>query len=284
VDDKGSIVAEISDVSYHGDVKVFSLEATPPSETVTAITLKLYAPRDNKPANDVTFHLKLNNSLATAYGLTIPTSTQVTLAPLDVIVPKNTGEKEFKIVINKNLLDLTQIYGLGFELSSVSEGVVSELGKKIVVAIIIRNAYEAEYLVTGYFFHPSVPREINEIKHLATAGTNTCQTQLGDNAGWYFDFDVNGSTLSNWFAEGATPPTGQSGISGFMTADNPGNTDFSAALPDYPGISPWVHSTYNNSYNTSNKTFYMHYGYRAAVAGGDQTLYTRQVYEKYVRQ
>ena len=42
---------------------------------------------------------------------------------------------------------------------------------------------------------------------------------------------------------------------------------------------PWVHSTYNNTYNPTTKTFWMHYGYNGTSDAGRN----RQIYEKWVR-
>jgi hypothetical protein len=104
----------------------------------------------------------------------------------------------------------------------------------------------------------------------------------GGNDFWFM-FDVaNDNTLTNWQATHATPgPGGSSGSSGFMTLDNPGNTDYSTS-PVPPGSEPYVKTTYNNTYDPATQTFWMHYGYRAGVLV-DQTGYTRQAYEKWVR-
>ena len=282
IEDKGSIVSEISDVSYYGDVKVLSLNAVPATETVVGLTLKFYAPRSVKPANDITLHLTMNNSLATGLGLTIPSSAAIVLPSLDVVIPKTSGVAEMNFTINKNQLDLSKQYGLGFDLTTASEGVVSELGKQIVVAFIIKNAYDADYTTTGFFFHPAAPRPLDATKHLTTLGAATCGTYQGDLSGFTFTFDVSGSNLTNYVAVGAPGPS-NGGSSGFMTADNPGGVDYSSSAPNATGTNPWTITNYNNTYNAATKTFFMHYGYRAGVTGS-QNIYTRQVYEKWVRQ
>ena len=104
---------------------------------------------------------------------------------------------------------------------------------------------------------------------------------MGDlyTANYYFRFDVApDNKLINWEAVGATPAAPQSG---FMTEDNPGGANYSTAAPDAPGKAPWLSSAYNNTYNPTTHTFWMHYGY--AVGGNGQNTWTRQTYEKWVR-
>ena len=181
---------------------------------------------------------------------------------------------------NALAIDLTQTYALGFTISSAAEnGKISADQSKAVVEIGVSNDWEADYNVTGYLFHPTAPRAISTAKHLYTVGATTCEAGLGDleGSGYYLIFDITpANTLTNWIADGACPPAPQSG---FFTADNPGGTIYA---PVVPGVAPWLHSTYTNTYNPATKTFWMHYGY--GVGSTSQNGWTRQVYEKWVRQ
>ena len=276
--DKGSIVSEIFDRSYYGDLKVIALNATPPSETFDLIEVKMYAPRTNKPANDITATLVLKNSLVTANGLTILPTNANTNPSLTVTIPKNCGSFKHPMTFNKTLLNLSLVYGIAFELTTVSEGVISDLAHEITIALIIKNAYHADYTVTGYFFHPSAPRGISGVKGMSTVGASRVQAQVGDLGGWNFQMDISGSALSNWSsANGATPPAPPA--SGFFSTDNPGSVAYPG--PELPGLAPYVQTTYNNSYNPATKTFLFHYGY-----GGGSTSpngWTRNIYERWVR-
>jgi len=138
---------------------------------------------------------------------------------------------------------------------------------------------DGSYLVNGYFFHPSASRPIATSKTIIQVGPNTYRIDvLGDLVGWGFQFTVDaGNHLTNWVATGVTPPAP---ASGFMTADNPGGIIY--AGPPFPGTSPWMHATYNNTYNPATHTFYMHYGYGTGAL--DQNGYNRQVYEQYTLQ
>jgi hypothetical protein len=80
-------------------------------------------------------------------------------------------------------------------------------------------------------------------------------------------------------ATGNTPAAPQSG---FMTLDNPSGTDYSLAAPNVPGSGTWVSSTYNNTYDATNKIYWLHIGY--AGGASSQYNYTRQIYEEMVAQ
>src|SRR5688572_10005386 len=177
--DKGSIVTEIFDRSYYGDLKVIALEAAPPTETFDLIELKMYAPRSNKPAGDIQVVLELVPDLVTAHGLTALPAGSYTIPSLTVTIPKTGGSFKLPMTLNKALLDLSQVYGIAFKIVSVSEGVISDLSNEITIALIIKNAYHADYTVTGYFFHPSAPRAISGTKEISTVGAIRCQAQVG---------------------------------------------------------------------------------------------------------
>ena len=275
--DKGSIVSEIFDRSYYGELKVIALEATPPTETFDVIELRMYAPRSNQPGSDLSATLTLVPSLVAAHGLTALPAAAYSIPSLTVTIPKSGGVFSVPMTLNKSLLDLSKVYGIAFKLTTISEGVISDLSNEVTVALIIKNQYHADYSVDGFFFHPSAPRGIDLTKEMATVGAARVQGQIGDLGGWYMNFDISGSTLSNWQGSGAAPPVPGSG---FMSSDNPGGIDYSTSAPNNPGTPPWVHSTYNNTYNAATKTFYLHYGYNGTNDAGR----TRQIYEIWVRQ
>jgi len=253
----------------------------PSTETINLITIKSFYPRSNKPNNDIQVTLTLmSNAEITAAGLTPMPAGSYTIPSLTLTVPKATGEVKVPVTINKSLLSLTNTYGLGFRITSVSEGVISALANEIIVAMLVKNAYHADYAVNGFFFHPSAPRPISMTKDLATVGAVRSQAQVGDLTGWEFQFDVSGTNLTNWSsAFPGTPPVPPA--SGFMTTDNPGGIDFSSSAPNNPGTPPWTHATYNNTYNPATQTFYMHYGYGVGSTGPNG--WTRQIYERWVR-
>ena len=130
------------------------------------------------------------------------------------------------------------------------------------------------YSVTGYFSHPIQQRVT---KTIAQISSNIYQAELAGMDGSYsFQFSIDASNnLVNWVAVGSTP---MAPASGFMTSDNPGHFIFTATPG--PGIPPYIHTTYNNTYNPVTRTFYMHYGY--ASGSTSQNGYSRQIYEKWV--
>ncbi|HVX52195.1 MAG TPA: DUF1735 domain-containing protein, partial [Chitinophagaceae bacterium] len=165
-------------------------------------------------------------------------------------------------------------FAVGVKITSVSGSTSNIISgqQRVVFTITIKNQYEADYTVKGYFVHPSSPRDIADDKHLYTISSVRCEAPHSDLYGsnYYFMFDVSSDNkLINYAPLGATTN------GGFMTKDNP------VGLSTYPG-SPYVSSTYNNTYDPSGKIFWMHYGYDPSGTT-DENKYTRQVYEKWTR-
>jgi hypothetical protein len=223
-----------------------------------------------------------NTAAATSY-LALPTTLYTVNSPT-IIIPKGTKTGTYILKVKTGSFDFTKSYALGISIVSATAGTISGNYGTGIFRIVAKNAYEASYAVTGWLFHPTAGRAINTTKTLATAGAVTSTAAIGDlgASNYYFNFDVSGTTLTNYAAVGVTP-TGLN--SGFFTADQPGASATwvnSSGSADKPGTSPWLHSTYNNTYDAASKTFYMHYGY-VASGGSGQASWTRQVYEKWVR-
>src|SRR5258705_2962731 len=107
LDDNGSIVTAIADVGPRGGTNVITVTATPVIETVDFITLRVYAPGNNKPSGPV--HVKLAVTAASGYDQ-IPASGYS--LPLEYNVPVGTTGLTIPITLNKNSLDLTKNYGI----------------------------------------------------------------------------------------------------------------------------------------------------------------------------
>jgi hypothetical protein len=148
-EDKGTIVTEIADVNIFGDTKVVSVDDTPPTETIDLITLKFHSGRDAQPKGGIKVKLQKDDAAVTAAGLTLLPANSYTLPTLEFEIPAGTKELTIPITINKANLDLSQSYGLGLKIAEVSEGVISELAKSIVVNVLVKNKYDGHYRVTG---------------------------------------------------------------------------------------------------------------------------------------
>ncbi|TFF40156.1 DUF1735 domain-containing protein [Mucilaginibacter psychrotolerans] len=235
---------------------------------------------------DVTVNLGINTAAIATYNAAVKTSyvqipTSLVTFPASVVIPK--GQRKAVVMITLKLntadYDFNAAYVLPISITSASSGSVSGNFGTLLYRIIAKNIYEASYTTTGYFFHPSAGRALNSTKKMSTVSAVRVEIPLGDLGGsnYYVDFDVNGSALSNYAPAGATPTGAQSG---FFTSDQPGATG--SWSPSTPGTNGFVHSTYNNTYDAASKTFFLHYGYGVGSAG--QTGWTRQIYEKWVRQ
>jgi hypothetical protein len=196
---------------------------------------------------------------------------------LTVTIPAGQQEAYIPVKVFPDKVDLTKFNMLAFTITGAGDQTVSSNYQTILVPILIKNIYEDDYGVTGYFFHPTAGRAINATKYFATINGTRVEGQLGDLGGWGFRVNVAGSTVSGWEATGSAASTV---ANGFMTLDNPGGTTFAGA--PQPGVAPWLSTTYNNTYDAATQTFYLHYGYNAA-SGTSQNNFTRQIYEKWVR-
>jgi Domain of unknown function (DUF1735) len=263
----------------------FTIEAYPASANDTVVNLvpvELGGP--SVAGQDIHVTLVENDQIVTAYNTAngtnyVPPTGMFTIVNNGgvVMIPKGsrTGYLQIKFIAN-NLIGGS--YALGFTISSVAEKGYTISGNlnNGIVAIVAKNEWDADYQVTGWFFHPSVGRGINQVKHLSTISGTALQGGAGD-LGTPFTFDVTNDRLQNWASGGFTS-------SGFMTLDNPGGTDYSSPSNggNVPGDANFNSTIYNNTYDPATKTFYMHYGY-VNGASIDQTGYTRQIYEKWVR-
>ena len=226
---------------------------------------------------DVTF--KEDDAAIAAYNTTFGSNwvklnaTAYTIPSLKVTIPAGAQEAYIPVQIFPDKVDATKANILAFTITDASGEVVSTNYQTVLTPILLKNIYEDDYTVTGYFHHPSAPRAINATKYFATVAGDRVEGQLGDLAGWGFRLTIAGTAVSNWEGVGAAPAVPGSGL---MASDNPGGLPFPAPTP---GTAPWLHSTYNNSYAPATKTFWLHYGYNGTNDAGR----TRQIYERWVR-
>jgi Domain of unknown function (DUF1735) len=190
---------------------------------------------------------------------TLPANSQVTIAPGKQIVP-------FVVHINESLVDFSTDPILIFKIASATGATIASNLSVIVVPVKLKNPYEGSYTVTGFFVHPSSPRAIKATKTLSTVNGIRSEGFVGD-LGNLFQFDVDPSNNLINFASDVNPS------SGFING-----VDNASGDPNYPGA-PFVHTTYNNTYDPATSTFWMHYGYNGAPPA-----FSREIYEKWVLQ
>jgi hypothetical protein len=280
------------------DVKVISLGITVSSTsnflqtsypltgidtTVDLIPVELGGASD-APA-DIHVTLTVSDSLLNAYNNANGTNYVDPGAVVEILnkgvvtIPKGARIGYLQVKFNPNDL-LTANYALAVVISNVAEAGYTISGNLNtgIVGLGPKNEWDADYNVTGFFFHPSAGRPIRTVKHLYTASLTGVLGAVGDlGLGSPFQFDIINNQLQNWSSGAFTS-------SGFMTADNPGNVDYSDPSNggNVPGDANFNSKIYNNTYDPATKTFWMHYGYKNGAVV-DQTGYTRQIYEKWVR-
>lgn len=155
--DSGSISTGIFDRFYYGEARSFALTGSPAIETIDAITIRYSAPRQK--ASDIQVVMQVDNSLVTAYNTangtnfqSLPANAYTLPAGLTFTLPGgNSGEYKLPLTLNKNNLNLQNAYAIGFRIASVSQGVISELEKNIIVTILVKNKYDGRYEIDGTF-------------------------------------------------------------------------------------------------------------------------------------
>jgi Domain of unknown function (DUF1735) len=224
----------------------------------------------------VTATLSVDDESLTAYNDS--NGTAYTMVPADKYTIDGAGAVTIKagqqfvsvnIHFNANAIDFSVDPALALKITSATGAKIASNLNVAIIPLKLRNIYEGNYNVTGFFCHPSAPRAINMQKTLTTVTATASEGGLGD-LGSSFQFDVDGSNnLINW-----VPTNGTNPASGFINGvDNAvGNT----VPTNYPGP-PFVHTTYNNTYDPATSTFWMHYGYN-----GSNPAYSREIYEEWV--
>lgn len=228
--------------------------------TFNAIPINLATP--GPAPEDIQVTVVQKNSLVTDYNTaqgthySIPSASMFTIVnPGGVVtIPKgsNTGYLQLKI---KPSDFIGETWALGFEISAVDKPGYTISGnlKSGIVAIGVKNEYEGTYHTTGYFQHPSVPRDIDQEDYLSTAGPKSVSKTLGDLTGTNIVITVNADNSVS-----IAPGSGTSGTTASV-----------AAMGGDP--------VYNNRYDPATKTFWLKYGY-------PQPGPTRIITEKVVRQ
>ncbi|MBB6271172.1 hypothetical protein HDF26_001599 [Pedobacter cryoconitis] len=274
------------------------------TSTIYAIASRSFATQDevdfpitinytgvNGTPADVVVNVDVNSTAVTQYNdasgtayTTLPANLY-NVTSTNVSIPKGTKTGTFLIKLKTSLFDFSKSYALGVTIKSSSSGTVSGNYSTGIYRVIAKNAYEGDYKVTGWFFHPTAGRPLNLVKKLATTGKLSVSAPLGDlgSSNYSFEFTVDGNALTGYKATGATP----GGLnSGFLTADHPEASSSWANNPasaDQPGQGQWKTATYNNTYDAASGTFFLAYGYIGS-GGTGQSGWSRQVYEKWVKQ
>lgn len=223
-----------------------------------------------------------NDSAGTDYHMPDPANFTF---PSTLVIKKGThqvyGHVHLQNVTNGIGFDTARAIAL--EITAVSSGLISGNYGVAIFQFSLANVFSGDYTTTGYFFHPTGERAISDDYTIYAAGVLACKVPLGDLGGsnYYFLVDVpaDGGALTN-FRVPASSACPQPPASGFMTEDNPGGLVFAGQTPAVqPGSSPWLASTYNNTYDATASTFWIHVGYN----GSSQNNWSRQSYTKMVK-
>jgi hypothetical protein len=202
--------------------------------------------------------------------------------PSTAVIPKGSSKVQIRpIITTVPGWDYSQTYALPLHIVSSSFGLVSSNYGTAIYTVVANNIFAGTYTSTGYLFHPTSPRDIDDDYTVTTTGMFENRFPFGDLGpnGYYFALTTpasGGGAVTGYRAMGAPAAP----ASGLMTADNPGGTAYPTA-PTPPGSGDWIQSKYNNTYDAANKTYWLHVGYASGATG--QSQYTRQLYMKMVQ-
>jgi hypothetical protein len=316
--DQGQVLVKINNVGVnpannfpdYAPVKV-GVKST--SQSVVLMDLRRDVPNNAELNKSLTVQFTLDTALLNAYNLqtgssmvlvdnslfSITGATQVSPGTYQVtFAPGEFAHPVYLTVPDATLFPAGIIQGLPYTFSVESTSGAGRIAfdqRQGIFEIAAVNDYEADYKVTGWFFHPSAGRAINAIKHLYTITQTRVQGVLGDlgspsspGGDYWIQFEVDPITnaVFNYKAPGHLQANSTPNSSDFMTLDNPANVDYSDPSNGghVPGDANFNVTIYNNTYDPATQTFYLHYGYVNGSFGAGQSSYTRQVYEKWVRQ
>lgn len=212
----------------------------------TTVNLIPVALASGPAAQDINVTVTQNNALVTAYNAANGTAFKVPPANLftianaggKVTIPKGSdiGYLQLKFV---PLSFQGEDWALGFEITAVDRPDLQISGnlKSGVAGLLVTNAYEGDYKTTGFFQHPTVPRDIDQDDFLSTISARGVSKTLGDLTGTNINIRINADNTVT-----ITPGSGTSGTS--------------ASVANIAGD-----PVYNNRYDPATKTFWLKYGY-----------------------
>ncbi len=185
------------------DLIQYSRDVKPTNDTFILIDLRRYPNTEAELNQPLTVKLQLNSALIDAYNtangtalIELPAGSYTFLDDISNITFQ-AGEaiKEIRISVTQSLLDLSQSYALGISLIDAGTGVINTTLSNALYSIGVKNPYEAYYTTSGFFFHPSAPRALSDVKYIYTVSGTRSLAPLADlyGAGYYFWFDVDPS-------------------------------------------------------------------------------------------
>ncbi len=146
----------------------------------------------------VTVNLQIDAAAVEAYNKANTTTFEVlpatafTVPSTSVTIPAGQRRATFIIKVETSKIDLSKKFILPVSIKDAGSVIVSGNFRTSLLAIAVKNKYEASYQATGVFNHPTAgARNINEVKGLTTIDANTVAAKLGDLAGWTLWLTVN---------------------------------------------------------------------------------------------
>jgi len=207
---------EVVKIANASDIVTIARDVSPALDTFAVVDVRREPNSQAELNQPLTVKLAKNPTLISDYNtangtnfIELPSSAYQIVGDLNnVTFQAGQDINEIKIIVNKNSLDLSQQYALGFTISDAGGAVINSNSKTGLYAIVIKNKYHGNYHSVGVFHHPvNGDRPIDEDKFLSTAGPTSVLANLGDlgSAGYQMVLKVNADNTVTITPAGVTP-------------------------------------------------------------------------------
>ncbi len=243
---------------------------------------------------DITVNLAIDTAALTAFNNDQGTNyvlppADVFSIPSSVVIKAGTEKTITRLTVTAAAdYDYLASYALPITITSASYGIVSTNFGTAIYSFTMNNIYSDTYAITGFWFTDSASSAgaISQSYFLPTTGLVTNSFMIPADNGATYTFNANtpatGGALTSYVATNGTPVAP---ASGFMTKDNPGNFSFPAVSPVAPGSNGWVASKYNNTYDATNKIYWLLVGLNEGTGNtAGQNNWNNQSYMEMVAQ
>jgi len=163
----------------------------PKGEPIETIHVSYYYMRmsDTTMSNVLTFDIAVDGANKSDEIVKTVTYTWETLRA-GIILPSN---PQIPLETDPTISDFIGDYWLYSYEVTLADG--RRLINNSTTQISVANFFAGKYDVTGYFYHPSAPRDINEAKDLVAKNSSTCVTTFGDFADktWLIEISIDNS-------------------------------------------------------------------------------------------
>jgi hypothetical protein len=249
LDAKEATFIEITEATADGRAAqplatVNAINNLPVIETFSACKVRIGG-QTGANTKSINYTISVNNAILPSGVIALPAGSYTILNPTGTIVP-GTDEIEVKIKVDKTTLGFTNVYGVGFQLTS-NNATVNDNAKSYIGEFLVKNIYDGVYSLKGYTLRAGdAPK----------TGNFCCQEMDLETAG---AAAVNAGDLFPW---ADLTGIGLGGVNTFTV--NTGTNAVTTTCVAFPSVANAP--GYNTRYEPNTKTFYVSFTWGAGPA------------------